>query len=561
MINKILSAILALLFAIIVSIFTPVGREYLFLIIGLINYFFMSHPFFWGVVISWLSAVTTTFIVLWLANDKGKKKQYMKIFKHSEKWLRRFTVVILFYLAIHLACKAFCTKLVDGEQIPIGIPVLSESYAELWGGSYENYSFLNNISPQDIFLSTFVVLIIISLFLIAPYVILKYENNISIFFIISIVFSVVFTYYFYQIASYFYQIAYYFYQSPISMPLSIPEPPDTANIDDLSYFFFAFLVAVVIRLYTEISKKAKIPKGSRSDYRDLLIVFCLIPAIIVGSLVLAEDKLIKYPNVLGLLIVGLLIISGFSTLMNMVVVSFRQESTSPFNNPIWLRSTLNSFGTISLFCWIFLLLQPRLIHTDSQTGLPDNSFIQVLQFSIAIMILILLYGFLYEKMEKYQFTEWWLREWKPLVMIFSIVILALVSVINPTDKVAGIPMKLIIIVISLIIVVLLPWIIALITGKVKFSLKYLKNLPKYQAVLLVKAKTNPGKLHEVITELDSIDDVYKCMVVGGDYDVCATVEGIDYNDLVRKISDVRKIDGVASTTTLVDIGEFWYREE
>ena len=390
--------------------------------------------------------------------------------------------------------------------------------------------------------------VIIFLFLIAPYVIKhkQYKLNMSIFFIISFVSSAA--------------ITYYFYQSPISMPMSIPESPDTVSINDRSYFFFAFLAAVVIILCAEISKKAKIPKGSRSDYRDLLVVFCLIPAIIVGSLVLAEDELIKYPNVLGLVIVGLLIISGFSTLMNMVVISFRQESTSPFNNPIWLRSTLYSFGTISFFCWIFLLLQPHLIHTDSQTDLPTNSFIQALQFSIAIMILILLYGFLYEKMEKYQFTEWWQREWKPLVMIFSVVILALVSVINPTTMVAGIPMKLIIIVIALIVVILLPWIIALITRKVKFSLKNLKKLPRYQAVLLVKAKTNPGKLHEVITELDCIDDVYKCMVVRGDYDLCATVEGIDYDDLVSKIFDVRKIDGVASTTTLVDIGEFLYRE-
>ncbi|MCK4731790.1 MAG: hypothetical protein KAT65_04950, partial [Methanophagales archaeon] len=130
----------------------------------------MVHPFFSGVMISWLVAISSTFIVLLFAYcNRGKKEQYKEIFRQSETLLRGITVVVLFYLAIHLASKAFWTK----GKIPIGIPIFGEPYAGIVDEPYAKLDFFKYISPQDIVLSLSVIFIIISIFWIAPYFIRK----------------------------------------------------------------------------------------------------------------------------------------------------------------------------------------------------------------------------------------------------------------------------------------------------------------------------------------------------------------------------------------------------
>jgi uncharacterized protein with GYD domain len=85
-------------------------------------------------------------------------------------------------------------------------------------------------------------------------------------------------------------------------------------------------------------------------------------------------------------------------------------------------------------------------------------------------------------------------------------------------------------------------------------------LPKYQGMVLVKAKTDPGSLKEVIKGLDGMEGVYQTMVVRGEYDVCLIVEGVDSYDIEKKILEIRKINSVANTTTLRDVREFFDRE-
>jgi hypothetical protein len=166
-------------------------------------------------------------------------------------------------------------------------------------------------------------------------------------------------------------------------------------------------------VYLLISKIAEIPKGIKDDFKYLLLVFCIMPAIIVASLVLAGDELVKFqfPNVFGNIVVGLVLISGFATLMSIVTISFKQGAVKPWRNPILLRSTFASLAAISGFFLLFLLLSSHLELEKLKT---------VLSFSVAIIIIILLYGFLYEKLLRYHFTEWWRREFKPVAMIFSI---------------------------------------------------------------------------------------------------------------------------------------------
>jgi uncharacterized protein with GYD domain len=538
---------ITIIIAVVSLIVTSEFRSCVIPIFNVIYSKLMVHPFFWGVMISWLVAVISTFLVLFIAYiNRGKKEQYKEIFRQSEKWLRMVTVVVLFYIAIHLASKAFWTK----DKIPIGIPIFGEPYAGIVDEPYAKLDFFKYISPQDIVLSLSVIFIIISIFWIAPYFIRKHKNIILASLSISFALSILF--------------AFCIYKYPSFVP-SIPEPSQMAVSSEQDLLLFGITFVVSLILYLLIRKIVEIPKGIKDDFGDLWLIFCFIPAIIVASLVLAGDELVKFPNVFGNVVVGLVLISGFATLMSMVTISFKQETVSPWRNPVWLRSTFTSLVAISFFSMVFLLLRPIL---------QIDIFGKALSFSVAIIILILLYGFLYEKLQKYHFTEWWRREWRPIVMIISIVLIAIVTAFDPVDKLWKIPSKLFGIGAVLLIGVYLPWIIMKIRILLKKQrrelsrdlLKSLKKLlkgeilPMHQGMVLVKAKTDPGSLKEVVKGLDGMEGVYQTMVVRGEYDVCLTVEGVDSYDIEKKILEIRKIYGVASTTTLTDIREFFDRE-
>ena len=584
----------------------------------------IAHPFFSGVMISWLVAVSSIFIVsLFAYINRGKKEQYKEIFRQSETLLRGITVVVLFYLAIHLASKAL--------YHPRGIPILGDPYAK--------HGFLNCISLQDIFLSSFVFFTIILLFWIAPYIIDKYKNIarkllfVSVVLSLLIVFCILLFVPFNLITepslkdqSYLFSwddvpgndskklLKYlqtdhninwtksaeisksddgkviYIVKDENSAEIMIDEEKEKAtlkisngethnlkvkkedyklNIYDASsegdWRLFGFIFVFSLILYPLIRKVKEIPKGIKGDFHDLLLIFCFLPAIIVASLVLAEDELVKFPNLLSNIVVGLLLISGFATLMSMVTISFKQGAVKPWHNPILLRSTLASLAAISGFCMFFLLFSPHLETEKLRT---------VLSFSVAINIIILLYGFLYEKLQRYHFTEWWRREYKPIAMIVSILLIAIVAAIDPYNKYTllgwEIRIKLVFIFIVLIIGFCLPWIIMgflrirgfrrFLKGQIPKPRMNFMKLPIHQGMVLVKAKTDPGSLQEVVKGLDGMEGVYQTMVVRGEYDVCLIIEGLDYYEIEKKISEIRKIDGVADTTTLRDIREFFDRE-
>ena len=519
-------------------------------------------PFFVGVLCSWLVAVISAFAVLYVTHlHSDRKEKYKEIFRQSETWLRGITIIVLFYMAIHLSSKAFCEKTVDDDVWnPVGIPIFGEPYAELLNGACDKLYFFKYISLQDVILSTFVIFILILIFAIAPYCIYKYKNIIPIFIVISFALSVIIA-----------LVIYFFLKDPSivvgAIPTSLeksvfpkwitePPPMDELNEIDLHLFFATFLVSSV--LYILIHKITKIPKGCEGDFRDLQIVFCFIPSIIVASLVVSEDKLVQFPNIFGHIVIGLLLISGFSTLVTLTTISFSLNE-NPYG--ILYRLALASLAAISFFSVIFLLIPFQEMET----------FGKILSFAVAVMIIILLYGFLYEKLRKYQFTEWWRREWRPIAMIISIVIIAITGAIDSETNMSilGISIKyikLICIALALAVGYLLPSIIICLKRLSKGQMPKLSNLstcwklPMCQGMILVKAETDPGKLKEVVDGLDGIYGVYQTMVVRGEYDVCLTVEGIDSDDIAKKILDIRKIKGVASTTTLTDIRESFDRE-
>ncbi len=503
--------------------------------------FFMTYPFLGGVLLSWFVAISSTFIVLFCAYiNSDKKKEYYEIFKQSEWGLRAITVCILIYLAIHLASKAFWD---------IGIPRFGETYAEL-----------GFISPQDVFLLSFVFFLIISIYFIAPSYILKYKRTtLPILFLISFVLSILFAWKFTYFISHAASLIYSYY--PSFAPFKSTAEQSQTAISSLP-FVVVFVVVSIIYLILQSWETMKLPEGSKREFQDLQLVFCIIPAIIVASLVSAGNELVRFPNIPGHVVVGLLFIGGFATYMSMMTISFKQESPPfPFFNPIWVRSTIDSLIAVSLFSLFFLSIRD-LLKIDVEI------FGKALNFSVAIMLLILLYGFLYEKLQKYHFTEWWRREYKPIALITSILLISIVSVIYPQY----IYKKGICIFLVLVVIFCLPWILM---SMRKIEIKRWKELPEYlkkiikgkikirpmnQGIVLIKVETAPGSLENVVKELDKEEGLYQTMMVKGSYDLCTVVEGVDFDDIERKISKIRKAKGVASTTTLMDIREIFDRE-
>lgn len=73
---------------------------------------------------------------------------------------------------------------------------------------------------------------------------------------------------------------------------------------------------------------------------------------------------------------------------------------------------------------------------------------------------------------------------------------------------------------------------------------------------LVFLKVKPGKVDDVKGWIDKEEGVYNPMIVTGNYDVIATVEASDLDNLMRKIIKLRSIEGVRATHTAINITKF-----
>ena len=515
MIKKSMSKIISEIFYFIIGTFI-IGYIYFF--IDVIISFFYDYPVFSGVMFSWLFAIASTgIIVVFAYANSGKRDQYEKILINSEKWLMSASIAVLFYISINLASEAL-TK--------VGVPIFSKTY--------EIANFIQ-ASPQDAFLFSLVFVTIFLLFFVAPYCEIEFSLLINIALLIIIPGLIILF-------------------STFAKPVELNQD----NVAQIEPFFITSIFGFIstILLYSRMPENAK-----GEDFNDLCLYFSIMPAPIVASLVLIGYELVTFPNLAGHAVVGFLFISGFASLVILTMASLKNIENGLW---IWALAAVLSLFAISSFSSLFLFLKPIL---------DQSTFRNTLMFSIAIILLILQYGFSYEKLMKYRFTEWWRRKLRPKAMVISIFAILVVGAISPEYinpwGIPAEPFKLLWVFLALFIVVCLPWIIGLIT----FRKTFLKNieyrgfklpnipplLPRYQGMVLVKAETGPDKLKNIVNGLDSIQGVYQTMVIMGEYDVCLIVEGIDSNDIAEKIFKIRKIRGVASTTTLTDIRESFNR--
>lgn len=595
-IKKIIEAAIAIIIAVIGLIAIPGFRS----CVSFIYSQLLDHPIFLGVMISWFVAFSSTGIVFLFARFNRDKKQYEEILNDYGKWLTAISILVIFYISINLASEALTGS---------GVPIFSEPYKIV----------IPNVTPQDAFLILLVFIIISLVFIIAPRwghgVTQKTFIIMSLAMILGLLFLFSFSGYAKPISETFISwdnvpgddneklinflkdefdidwaenaeisksndgttINISKDENSVEIMMGAKKEKATLKIsdgrthdlkvkkeDDKLYIYperpqkresiQPFGIPIVVGLLSLAvlwRRKPDKVKKFKDDLRDLRLYFSIIPAFFVASLVLIRHDLIIFPNLAGHIVVGFLFISGFATLVILTRIALKDRSTGLW---IWGSCVAISLLAISLCSVVFLLLEDRIHEIDT--------FRKILMFSIAIILVILQYGFAYEKLLKYRFTEWWRREVKPIAMIIAILAIVIVSAFK-SDL-----LKLIMIGIILIFVVCLPWLFGIKKfGFRKFVHRIFKFerpqvLSEYQGIVLVKAKTDPGCLKTVVDELDDMEKegVYQTMVVRGEYDVCLIVEGVSSADIAEKILEIRKIHGVASTTTLTDIREFFDRE-
>lgn len=473
----------------------------------------------------------------WVITDKKKcnirkEKEKLKIYTDNyknvydlfstryEKWICGITTLFLLYLAFHLSSTGFTGK---------GIPIVSETYSQLW--KLSGNGFFANVSPQDICLGLFAFVTIIFIFGVAPR--LLGNSNIKNDYIVIGGFAVSFLF------ALFIALGCYFFYRPAEL-VTITAPTTSHQLmiiqvcEEIGERINLFILSTIISLSISLLIYLKMERGEamKEDFINLLISFCLIPAIILGPLALAQHELIIYPNYVGHAVVGLFFISGFLTLMFLTMMFFKTEID--MKGP-WLCSMFASLAAISSSCFVFLWLKPMFIGIDNLGDL--------LLLPIAFMLIVLAYGMLYERM-RYRFGEWWIRRWKPLAMILSIVMILIIAPLEANI------LKLAIIIFSVIFAFLIPYLCSVLEFGLHFKIF---RLPKYFGGVLIKI--SPGMSKQVRGKINKITGVYQTMVVTGPYDVYATIEAIDAGDFTNKIREIGETKGVTQTITLKDITE------
>ncbi|MBS7611496.1 Lrp/AsnC family transcriptional regulator [Candidatus Bathyarchaeota archaeon] len=88
----------------------------------------------------------------------------------------------------------------------------------------------------------------------------------------------------------------------------------------------------------------------------------------------------------------------------------------------------------------------------------------------------------------------------------------------------------------------------------KFTVEIGATKPLLKALVLISARTSHplSIVSEKVKKLRDVEAVYE---VSGLYDIVAIIKGSDVSDLNNCIDEIRKIDGVESTNTLVVLRE------
>lgn len=88
----------------------------------------------------------------------------------------------------------------------------------------------------------------------------------------------------------------------------------------------------------------------------------------------------------------------------------------------------------------------------------------------------------------------------------------------------------------------------------RFTIELGQPEPSLKALVLVSTRTaHPSsKVSELIKRLEGVQAVYE---VSGQYDIVAVIEGRDISFLNNCIDEIRKLEGVESTNTLIVLRE------
>ncbi len=88
----------------------------------------------------------------------------------------------------------------------------------------------------------------------------------------------------------------------------------------------------------------------------------------------------------------------------------------------------------------------------------------------------------------------------------------------------------------------------------RFTVEIGVTKPLLKALVLISARTSHplSTVSENVKRLQGVEAVYE---VSGLYDIVAMIKGSDVSDLNNCIDEIRKIDGVESTNTLVVLRE------
>ncbi|MEM2849171.1 MAG: Lrp/AsnC family transcriptional regulator [Candidatus Bathyarchaeia archaeon] len=88
----------------------------------------------------------------------------------------------------------------------------------------------------------------------------------------------------------------------------------------------------------------------------------------------------------------------------------------------------------------------------------------------------------------------------------------------------------------------------------RFTVEIGATKPLLKALVLISARTSHplSTVSERVKKLHDVEAVYE---VSGLYDIVAIIKGSDISDLNNCIDEIRKIDGIESTNTLVVLRE------
>jgi len=320
---------------------------------------------------------------------------------------------------------------------------------------------------------------------------------------------------------------------PAHACVQLPWP--MCNLDALALLGIFLVVLLAVSL---AGRRLVLNDHDQGDLEELSTHLGLVPALIIGPMVLASDPLLIFPNVLGLAVVGFLVVNGLLVLLlvaNMVVDADSQS--------IGRILAIVCIACLRSLAWLTGAAAAALIVAGNTLGVVPN---QLLLAPAAFLLIILPYGHLFSRIWRYEFGYWWANE---KVTMMELSILALV-VVGPIPY-GG--LKVWLAVVAVIMLLLLPMTRALriVMLVQRFSRSFGVQARRDWGIVLIK--TNPGDVAGVMKEIDDLRHVHSVTAVLGGIDLMVSVEAFSAEEFTMSVGQVRSIAGVRKVEVAVDV--------